>query len=114
MGLRMHVCTKYEIEYSETANFSFEAKGIKQMLSDAGAEVILNSDNDDFSDWTVDAKDFKKAVENIKEWDEETILDYITHWSREYYSKEDIVNTLDAFVKSGVADKYGDMHFHWF
>lgn len=110
MSVRMHVHSKHEIEYG-SEGFANDSFGIFNLLRGKRCDIWTNDESQHTgSDWEIDAKQFQKAIEEIKQMPEEDIKLYFYD---ESFTKEHVVNQLEGFLKTGTSAD-GNYHFSWF
>lgn len=110
MSVRMHVCSKHEIEYG-SEGFANDSFGIFKLLKDKGCDIWTNDEcQHTGNDWEIDAEQLHKAVKEIKEMPEEELKVY---FDDENFKKENMVSQLEGFIKTGTTAD-GNYHFSWF
>lgn len=110
MSVRLHVHQRHEIEYG-SKGFVNEKYGLLNLLKDIGCDIWSSDESQEGeSEWEIDAEDFRKAVEQIKEIPAAELERYFDSHS---FKKNQIVKELENYIETGT-DGDGYYHFSWF
>lgn len=106
---KIHVLTKREIEHSG-GYFNCTAKELFKLLTDKGAEIGLQEEENVYSDWTIDEESFKTAIKRIHRMNSSSLCNYFPD---EIVELKDVVGWLEEMESIG-DHRDGYYYFCWF
>lgn len=113
MGYRLHVASRYDVEYSGYDAFNHKCEEFHSLLSVCGADYTGESWDSEFE---VSKDDWKKVIaklQNIDELDEDECMDIVEAYENMEEPLEDIISVMQRFLeKSEPNDNF--MHLAFF
>lgn len=107
MGHRLHVATKYNVEYSCGSCFNYKVEEFHHLLLICGADFTGESYDDEFE---VSKNDWKKAIQKLKDidsLDEDECMELVEAYENTGESLEEIIREMEYFLdKAEPADDY--------